>query len=307
MSKSPYYKELRDRLFAGTLHLLISCLRRLPRLAAIRVMRAVGLLIFILDKSGRRRTISQLTMAFGQEKAAAEIRSLAGQVYRHFATASADAMRLPVILRQGINSLISVQGIHHLDQALAAGQGVLIITGHFGNWELLGAWLAQNGYPLRVVGTTIENPGLDKIVVDMRNQAGYTNIARGTGTRDILRSLHQGCAIGMLIDQDTKVPGAFVRFFGHLAHTPTGPVILARKLAVPIIPIFMHLKEDLSYQIECEPPLALDYTDDEARDLLVNTQKCSDVYERIIRRFPAQWVWMHKRWRKQPKPGTKTG
>jgi len=300
MSKRSYYKRLRDRLFSTFIRLLIAALCHLPRLTAIRVMRAVGLLTFTLDTRGRKRTISQLTMAFSHEQSAAEIRALAAQVYRHFATAMADTMRLPVILRRGINRLISVQGIHHLDQALASGQGVLMITGHFGNWELLGAWLAQNGYPLRVVGTILENAGLNKIVVDMRNQAGYTNIARGTGTREILRSLRQGCAIGMLIDQDTKVQGAFVEFFGRPAHTPTGPVILARKFEVPIIPIFMHLQADLTYQIECEPPLTLEYTRDEARDLVVNTQKCSDVYERIIRRFPEQWVWMHKRWKTQP-------
>ncbi len=297
MAKNIHYKKIRDWGFSLLLHLLIGGLRLLPRLAGIWMMRGIGRLIFTYGKKGRQRTITHLTLAFGHEKSAAEIRSLASQVYRHFATAVTDIMRLPVILRQGINTLISAQGMHHLEQALAAGHGVLMITGHFGNWELLGAWMAQNGYPLRVVGTTLENPGLDKIVVEMRNQAGYTNIARGAGTREILRSLHQGCAIGMLIDQDTRVPGTFVQFFGQPAHTPSGPVILARKFKIPIIPIFMHLKDDLSYQIECEPPLDLEYTMDEARDLIANTQKCSDVYERIIRRFPAQWVWMHQRWK----------
>lgn len=304
MAKNARYKKIRDQLFTQILHLLIGGLRRIPRGAAIQLMRLIGALIFTFSKKGRQLTISHLSMAFGHEKSAAEIHSLANKVYRHFATALADTMRLPVILRQGINTLIKAEGMQHLEQALAQGQGVLMITGHFGNWELLGAWMAQNGYPLRVVGTTLENPGLDKIVVDMRNQAGYTNIARGAGTRDILRSLKQGCAIGILIDQDTQVPGVFVQFFGRLAHTPTGPAILARKFEIPIIPIFMHLKDDLTYQIECEPPLALEYTNDEARDLVVNTQKCSDVYERIIRRFPEQWVWMHKRWKTQPKPNS---
>lgn len=300
MAKNAHYKKLRDRLFTQILHLLIGGLRRVPRRAAILLMRLLGALIFTFSKKGRQLTISHLSMAFGHEKSAAEIHSLASNVYRHFATALADTMRLPVILRQGINTLIKAEGMHHLEHALAQRHGALVITGHFGNWELLGAWMAQNGYPLRVVGTTLKNPGLDKIVVEMRNQAGYTNIARGSGTRDILRSLQQGCAIGILIDQDTQVPGVFVQFFGRLAHTPTGAAVLARKFKIPIIPIFMYLKDDLTYQIECEAPLTLKYTDDAARDLMVNTQKCSDVYERIIRRFPEQWAWMHKRWKTQP-------
>jgi len=300
MKKRPVHKQIRDQLFTAVLHLLIGVLRHIPRRLAIAVMRTIGRLIFLLGREGRMLTIRHLSMAFGEEQSAAEIHTLAMRVYRHFATAIADTVRLPVILRQGINRLITVQGIHHLEEALANGKGTLMITGHFGNWELLGAWLAQNGYPLRVVGTTLENEGLNQIVVDMRNQAGYTNIARGAGTREIIRSLNQGCAIGMLIDQDTRVPGVFVQFFGQPAHTPTGPAILARKFNIPIIPIFMHLKDDLSYHIECEPPLPLAYSDNPEHDLQVNTQLCSDAYERVIRRFPEQWVWMHKRWKTKP-------
>lgn len=299
-STRPYRKVLRDRLFARFLRGLIWFLRRLSRRQAIALMRLVGRLLFLLDTRGRARTLRHLSMAFGKEKSPAEIDRLAAGVYRHFSTALADIMRLPLLLAAGLDSLIQARGMHHLDQALATGQGVLMITGHFGNWELLGAWMAKSGYPLRVVGAPLENPGLDQIVVEMRNQAGYTNIARGEATRDIIRYLRQGAAIGMLIDQDTRVQGVFVSFFGHPAHTPTGPVLLARKFKLPIIPIFMHLKDDLTYQVECEPPLALRHTDDEAGDILANTQACSDAYERIIRRFPEQWVWMHKRWKTQP-------
>lgn len=305
MKKRPTRKKIRDRMAPRLLTMLIACLRLLPRRLTIGVMRLLGRLTFQLDQQGRERTITHLTMAFGKERSTAEIHALAAQVYRHFATAMADTMRLPVILRQGINRFITAQGMHHLDQALAQGQGVLMITGHFGNWELLGAWLAQNGYPLRVVGTPMENPGLDRIVVEMRNQAGYTNIARGAGTREIIRSLRQGCAIGMLIDQDTRVQGCFVQFFGHAAHTPTGPVLLAKKFGIPIIPIFMHLQADLSYHIECEPPLDLVESGDDERDTRVNTQKCSDAYERVIRRFPEQWVWMHQRWKTAQKQARK--
>lgn len=300
MKKRPVHKEIRDRLFTMALHVLIGLLRHIPRSLAIAIMRGVGSLIYTFGTEGRQLTIRHLTMAFAKEKSPEEIQRLGAKVYRHFATAIADTVRLPVILRQGINSLITTQGMKYLDQALASGKGVLMITGHFGNWELLGAWMAQNGYPLRVVGTTMENEGLNKIIVDMRNHAGYTNIARGAGTREIIRSLHQGCAIGMLIDQDTRVPGVFAQFFGQPAHTPTGPAILARKFDIPIIPIFMHLQDDLTYHIECEPPLELAHTDDPEHDIVVNTQLCSDAYERVIRRFPEQWVWMHKRWKTKP-------
>jgi KDO2-lipid IV(A) lauroyltransferase len=96
------------------------------------------------------------------------------------------------------------------------------------------------------------------------------------------------------------VEGVFVQFFGRPAHTATGPVILSMKLGAPIIPIFMHMRRNLKYHIECGRPLILDNTGDEQRDVVSNTQKCSDVYEHMIRRFPEQWVWMHQRWKTQP-------
>ena len=116
----------------------------------------------------------------------------------------------------------------------------------------------------------------------------------------ILRALKKGHSVGMLIDQDTKVQGVFVDFFGKPAHTPTGPSVLARKLDLPIIPIFMYMKDDLTYHLECQPPLELIKTSNQEKDIKDYTQKCSDAYEAIIRRYPEQWVWMHKRWKTQP-------
>jgi len=224
----------------------------------------------------------------------------AHRVFLHFGTVVADFIREPNIIKSGINKLITIEGIEHLDQAMAPGRGSLMITAHFGNWELLGAWLAQNGYKFKVVGATHSDERLDRLIVETRNSAGYTNIARGKSTREILRCLKDGQTVGMLIDQDTRVQGVFVNFFGQPTFTPTGPVVLARKFKLPLVPIFMRLKDDFSYHIECSAPIDLVFTDNEELDNQVNTQKCSDVYENIIRRYPEQWVWMHKRWKTKP-------
>ena len=300
MKKRPLHKKIRDHLFFLLLQLIIMMLRLMPRRMAIGFMKSTGRLIFRLAGSERTRTIRQLTMALGKEKTASEIEAIACRVFMHFAAISVDFVRLPDIIRQGINNLIDTQGMEHLDKAMAEGKGVIMITGHFGNWELLGAWLAQNGYPLKVVGTSLDDPRLDALVVRNRNAAGYTNIARGKGTREIIRTLRQGHVIGMLIDQDTEVQSLFVNFFGRPAYTPTGAAVLARKLNVPIIPIFMPMNEDLTYSIECGAPLDLQQTENEEEDILTNTQRCTDVIEEMIRRSPSQWVWMHKRWHKQP-------
>jgi KDO2-lipid IV(A) lauroyltransferase len=300
MSEKNLYKKTRDDLFYLLAVGFIGLLRRLPRRVALLLMRGLGRLGFIMAGGPRRRTIKHLSLVYGQEKSAAEIKKLARRVFIHFATAAADLIRMPVILKQGIDKLVTASGLEHLDRALAEGRGVLMISCHFGNWEMLGAWIAQQGYPSRVVGTSLFDPRLDRILVATRDQAGYTNIARGKGTREIIRALKKGGVVGMLTDQDTKAEGVFVNFFGRPAHTPTGPAVLARRLDLPIIPIFIYLQDDLTYRIECLPPLELVKSDDEAYDIQANTQKCSDTYEAMIRRFPEQWVWMHKRWKTQP-------
>jgi KDO2-lipid IV(A) lauroyltransferase len=155
---------------------------------------------------------------------------------------------------------------------------------------------------MKAVGTALFDPRLDKLLIEIRTSAGNTAITRGKATRDIIRALKKGEAVGILIDQDTKSEGVFVNFFGRPAHTPSGPAILARRLDVPIIPVFMYLNSEMHYELECLPPLPQVRTTDEAADITTNTQKISDVYEAMIRRFPEQWVWMHKRWKTRPRP-----
>ena len=303
MEKRPITKILRDSIFYFLVAMLIRFLRLLPRMTAIRLMRFLGGITFTLAGKARGKTIRHLSMAFDKEKSAAEINLLARRTFVHFFTAAADLLRLPKLMDRGLDKIVTTEGMHHLDEAFTAGRGALMITAHYGNWEVLGAWLGLHEYPIKVVGTALFDPRLDKILVETRNKAGYTNIARGKGTREILRTLKEGKAVGMLIDQDTNVPGVFVTFFGMPTHTPTGPVVLARKLKLPIIPIFMHMKSDFTYHITCYPPVEQIRTDDEMHDIQVNTQRCSDIYEKVIRLHPEQWVWMHKRWMTRPLPG----
>ncbi len=279
---------------------LIRLLRLLPRQAAIVFMRLLGRAIFFLSKSRRERTLKHLGKAYGHEKSSEEINRMARQVYLNISTCAADAIRMPQIMGNGLNNMITVEGRERLDRISENGQGAILLTAHFGNWEMLAAWIAKSGYKLKVVGTPNHDPRLDKIITDARNSLGYFNIARGSGTRDILRAIRDGYFLGMLIDQDTKVDGVFVKFFDQWAHTPIGPVVLARKYGLKIVPVFMRMDSNVNYHIEVQEPLQLEFTEDKEHDLVVNTQKCSDAYEKMIRQYPEQWVWMHRRWKKQP-------
>jgi KDO2-lipid IV(A) lauroyltransferase len=295
-------KDVRNWLFYKLVSFMVRIMRTMQRRTAIRITRTMGRAAFLVDIKDRRRAIRHLAMAFGEEKSSEEIFDLARRVFLHLGTAAADAFRLPNLIRGGLDRIVTAEGIDHLKSALRPGRGVIAVTAHLGNWELMAAWSAQQGYPVKVIGAPALDPRFDRMISKNRAMAGYEQISRGRDTRELIRSIRSGYSVGILIDQDTKVEGVFVRFFGLPAHTAVGPVVLAQKYGMAIVPMFIVMKEDRTYRVEIQEPVQLESTGDPGRDLAVNTQKCSDRCEDIIRRYPEQWVWMHRRWKKKPKP-----
>jgi len=285
--------------YAITAH--ISLLRILNRRASILLMRVIGRFAWHLALHERKKSLRHLTDAFGDELSKEEIIRLSKGVFNNLSVCVADAVRLPNLVSHGLDRIVTVENFQYLTDAIAEGHGVLLQTGHFGNWELLGTWLAQNGIPMRVIAKRSYDPRLDAIIVGYRNSAGYSNTARGNALKTMVNGLKDGCVYGMLFDLDTKVKGVFVDFFGKPAHTAVIPAMMAAQNNIPIVPVFIRLNDDYSYTIECQPPLSLQRTDEPDADALVNTQRCSDVYESMIRRYPRQWIWMHSRWKKQPR------
>jgi KDO2-lipid IV(A) lauroyltransferase len=297
-------KNTRRRVLYAALLSLVTFVRLLPRRAALSMMRGLGGAAFYLLKSRRQRTLRHLRAAFGHEKSATDIRRIARLAFSNFGAFAADAVLAPRIMGNGIDELITVEGLEHLDSLLRNNEGAILLTAHFGNWELLAAWVAKRGYKIKVIAARQSNQWINRLIADTRKGAGYESIERGNGTREILRALANGYSIGVLIDEDTKVDGVFVRFFNQWAHTPVGPVRLALKYGLKIIPIFIHLRSDDTYHVEVKEPLPLVVTGDKRRDLIVNTQMCSDACEAVIREHPEQWLWMMRRWKRQPEGKT---
>ncbi len=278
----------------------IRLIRKIPRKWGMTIGRSLAMAYYRFGGKQKTRVIENLRSVFKGERSEQEILELAKNVFLHFGTAGIDAIRIPVYVEKGFNHIVTPRNFHFAKENLSSGKSVIFLTAHFGNWELMGAWLASKGYPIKVVATPASDPRLDRLIVDTRNKAGYFNIARGKSPKEIIRAIKQGDYLGFLIDQDTDVKGVFVNFLGKKAHTPIGPVLLARKYDLPILPAFAYMKPDMTYVLEFFPPIQLADTGKPGIDIITNTQRCSDAYESIIRRFPEQWAWMHKRWRKQP-------
>lgn len=301
MSQEKISKKMKRRVIYSCVLGFVSFIRLLPRRAALSITRGLGWAAFYLLKSKRIRTLNHLTRALGREKSASEIHRIAKQVFSNFGAFAADAILIPRYAGRGIHKMITAEGLEHLDNLSRRNEGAILLTAHFGNWELLAAWVAKQGYKIKVIAAPQTNPYINQLIASMRAGAGYESIERGNHTRKILRALADGYSIGVLIDQDTKVDGVFVRFFSQWAHTPVGPVRLALKYGLKIIPIFIHLRSDDTYHVEVKDPLPLVSTGDKRRDLVVNIQLCSDAYEAIIRQHPEQWLWVMRRWKTQPK------
>lgn len=174
---------------------------------------------------------------------------------------------------------------------------MLILTGHCGNWELLAALLSAHGLPLSVVAREIDEPGLQTMLLDLRARFGSRTIVRGTpgAARALLATLRGGGALGMLIDQDTKVEGVFVPFFGRLAWTPVGAAELATRFGAVVLPTFIEREPDGRHRGRIHPEMAL------PADPTAATAKMTAAIEAQIRARPEQWVWLHRRWRRRPK------
>jgi len=174
---------------------------------------------------------------------------------------------------------------------LERGRGVLLVTGHLGCWELLGAWLAQGVQRAAVVTGTVRNPAVDRLLQDRRRALGIEPLARDRGARPVLRALAAGAAVGVLIDQNTGVASAPVSFLGRPAPTPLGPARIARRRGVPLLPVAIVGEEAggvVRHGVPIDPMAA--------RDEYELTAQCNRALEDMIRRNPDQWVWFHDRW-----------
>jgi Kdo2-lipid IVA lauroyltransferase/acyltransferase len=183
-----------------------------------------------------------------------------------------------------------------LDEALAEGNGAIVISGHVGNWEILGQTIAAAGYPLTTIATPFYDPRVTQWMNEWRTQRGLKIVWRERNSgKAILRVLRQNHLMAFLIDQDTKTAGDYVPFFGRPAFTPTTPAALALRTGAAVI-FCWHHRRGKRHQITVER-LSYERSGDHHRDVLALTAMLTARLENVIRAAPEQWVWMHRRWR----------
>ncbi len=260
----------------------------------------IGRIAYHLLPRYRRLTVENLQLAFGKEKAPSEIRTIAERVFGNLGRNAVELLHFPNINRDNIGRFVAIEGLDKLDKALEAGRGVLLITGHFGNWELLALTIRLKGYHGAVIGRRIYFDRYDRFLNSLRKVHDIDIIYRDDSPKRIVRALKGNGVIGILADQDVdSVDGVFVNFFGVSAYTPSGPALLARASGAVLLPGFI-VRRGTGHRLIIEDPVEADASADKEKDVVAITQKWSNVVEGYIRRYPDQWVWMHRRWKTRP-------
>lgn len=255
-----------------------------------------------LSPRHRRIVLTNLRLAFGREKSEEEIRRLVAGFYHHIGRCFAEFIRLPALSREELLRLVSLEGEEHVRQGLAAGRGVILLTGHVGNWELTGARIAAAGFPLNVIAREQREADLTDFITGTREKTGMRVIPRETAVRRTLAALRRNELVGILSDQNAGEEGIFVDFFGHLASTPAGPAAFALRTGAAVIPVFGRRRRDDTHRVVFLPRVEVSRSGDRERDLRENTARFTKIIEEAIRREPSQWFWLHKRWKARPSP-----
>ena len=292
------FSRLRETLFPATVHSLVFLFGLLPHRLALSVGRFLGRLAWSLSARDRGRALEHLSFAL-PELTEAERRRIARASFLSAGTNLAELLHFLKRDRQEIHRHLEIHGWENVEAAKESKRSILILTGHCGNWELIGTALHEGGVPPAAVARPLDDAGLQKLLVDLRSHLGTTTIARGTrgSARQLLEVLRGGGALAMLIDQDTKVDGVWVPFFGRPAFTPVGAAEIALRQKANVIPSFIERRPDGGHLIRFHPALDLPQDPQEATALM--TAKI----EEQVRQRPEQWVWWHKRWRRQPPIG----
>jgi KDO2-lipid IV(A) lauroyltransferase len=277
------------------LHLLTSTLGRLPWRVVQRAGRVIGTLGWALSRRDRRRTLEHLALAY-PDLPERDRRRLGRECFRHHGTSLGECLHLFHRDCEFVRSVVEMRGWEEIEEARRTERPILILTGHCGNWELLAAALNCRGLGMSVVARPLDEPVQQRMLAGLRQRFGTPTIARGEegAARQLLMALRRGGALGILIDQDTRVDGVWVPFFDRPAFTPVAAAKIALRQQAAVLPTFIERLPDGRHLATIHPPL--EPPDDPADATALMTAKI----EEQVRRRPEQWVWMHRRWRRRP-------
>lgn len=271
--------------------------RRLSRAFGI----GLGLAVYLLHVRLRRVGMRNLALAF-PEKTEAERAHILRGVFTSLGRQLAEVCQFPRYTLENIEQVVVYDGLENYQRAFARGKGVLFLTAHFGAWELSAFAHSLHGHWLHVVMRPMDNEYLDRLIQSYRTMHGNKTVGKDDFVRGLLAAMKAGEVVGILMDTNMTPPqGVFVDFFGIPACTASGLARIALRTDAAVVPGFTIWDEALGkYRLRFDPAVELVRTGDLEADIIANTQKFTRVIEDYVRKYPEQWLWVHRRWKTRP-------
>jgi Kdo2-lipid IVA lauroyltransferase/acyltransferase len=293
--------SLRERLENLALRLVAGAVGVLPRSVARAVGAGLGAAAWVLLGRLRRVGMRNLEVAF-PEKTEAEREAILRGVFRSLGWQVGEFCKMGGYSAEQASRFIRYDGLEHYLAARAKGKGVLVLTGHLGAWELSSFYHSLMGYPMSLVIRRLDNPLVDEFVNRIRCLHGNRVIHKDEFARGLLSSMHRGETVGILMDTNMTPPqGVFVPYFGVDACTASGLARVALHSGAAVLPGFLVWEAaEKKYVLRFGEELDLIQTGDVTRDIVANTALFTATIEAYVRRYPEQWLWVHRRWKTRP-------
>jgi len=272
----------------------------LPLGLALRAGKMLGLFMYHFHPKRKRIAYANLKAAFSKEKRPCELKAILRRTYQNYGQNIIEMLRMPKVDNHYLERFITLTGRANFDEAVAKKRGVILLTNHFGSWELSSLKSAQEGYPIYVLARPQNLEMLNNLLNSYREKLGCKVINRGMPSREMIRALRHGKIVGILADQDVGKSGIFINLLGRPASHAVGPARLARDTNALILPTFIVRQKGGGHILYLEEPFAVSNTADRNADIKEALERHAGILEAYIKRYPDQWMWVYTRWKSTP-------
>jgi KDO2-lipid IV(A) lauroyltransferase len=260
----------------------------------------LGDLCYLVLPRRRHIVLDNLTIAFGAEKTAEERSQIARATFRNLGQHLVDFSHVRQLTLQRFTTMCHIEGLEHIETLLERGRGLLIISAHFGSWELSPAVALCLRTPLHVIVRPLDSPALQRLAESYRQGCGYHTIAKRAALAECLKVLRRGEIVAVLMDQSgLRHESIQVEFFGTNAYTSKGPALLALRTGCPVISGFLMRAGQGHHRLVFSQEIPVRRTEDLQQDIVENTRVFTHVIESYVRRYPDHWFWLHRRWKQR--------
>src|SRR6202162_627676 len=292
---------MRQRLEYALAWLIIKILGGLPRSLSRAAAISLSWTVYLVHVRLRHVGMRNLRLAFPEKTRRERARILRG-VFTSLGRQLAEVCLFPRYTLENVGKVVVYDGFENFERALARGKGVLFLTAHLGAWELSAFTHSLYGHPLRIVMRPLDNVYLDRLMRKYRTMHGNSTVDKDDFVRGLLSAMKAGETVGILMDTNMTPPqGVFADFFGIPACTASGLARIALRTDAAVVPGFTVWDSKLrKYILRFSPAVELTRTGDDQADIVANTAKFTKVIEAFIRKYPDQWLWVHRRWKTRP-------